>query len=52
MLDHQLDRVVAGEGAVLDAVDAGADAGPDAGVAVGVGGDAKPGAMGLVDDGA
>ena len=50
MLDHQLDRVVGGEGAVLDAVDAGADARPDAGVAVGVRGDLDAGAVRLVDD--
>ena len=50
MLDHHLDRVVARERAVLDAVDAGPDARPDAGVAVRVRGDLEPGAVRLVDD--
>ena len=50
MLDHQLDRLVAGEEAVLDAVDAGADAGADARRRRGVRGDLDAGAVRLVDD--
>ena len=50
MLDHHLDGVVAGERAVLDAVDAGTDARADAGVAVRVRGDLEAGAVRFVDD--
>ena len=50
MLDHHLDRLVARERAVLDAVDAGADARADAGVAVRVRGDLDAGAVRFVDD--
>ena len=50
MVDHHLDRVVAGEEAVLDAVDAGPDAGPDRAVADRVRGDADAGAVCLVGD--
>jgi hypothetical protein len=50
VLHHELDRVVARERSVLDAVDAGADAGADAGIAVRVRGDTQTGAVGLVDD--
>ena len=50
MVDHHLDGVVAGEEAVLDAVDAGPDAGPDRGVAGRVRGDPDAGAVRLVGD--
>jgi hypothetical protein len=49
-LGHQLDRVVGGEGAVLDTVHASPDAGADASIAVGVRGHSQPVAVGLVDD--
>src|SRR5262245_59768935 len=49
-LYQQLERLVAHERPVLDAVDAGFDRGADAVVAVGMGGDLETGAVCLVDD--
>ena len=49
-LAHQLDRRGAGEGAVLDRIDAGADRGGDALVGMGVGGDLEAERMGGLDD--
>src|SRR4029450_8966147 len=48
--DNEPQGVLAGQRAVLDAVDAGLDGGPDAVVAVGVGCHPEAGPMGLVDD--
>ena len=49
-LDHEVERLVARERAVLDAVDAGLDRGADAVVAVRVRRDLEPGAVRLVGD--
>ncbi len=50
MFDHRGDRLVIDEKAVLDAVDPGGDSVLDRVGAVGVGGDAQPAAVRLVDD--
>ena len=50
MVDHHLNGVVAGEEAVLDAVDARPDAGPDRAVAERVRGHPDAGAVSLVGD--
>ena len=49
-LDHEIERLVAGERAVLDAVEARLDHRADAVVAVCVRGDLEPGAVGFVGD--
>ncbi len=48
--DDELERLVAGERAVLDAIEAGLDRGPDAVVTVGVRRDLEPGAVRFVGD--
>ncbi len=50
MFDHRRDRLVIDEEAVLDAVDPGRDSVLDRVSAVGVGGDAQPAPVRLVDD--